>query len=183
MLEGCRNNQRSSQKLLYEWLKDYGVNICYRYTSNYHEIEELISEGFIKVFKNIQLYDENLYGINEATFKGWFKRILINTCIDAFRKKHSATSMPFVDPETVQHEDKSATALDNISYKEIIEAIRELSPVYRTVFNLFAVEGMSHEEIAGHLGISVGTSKSNLFKAKENLKKILQKKMNYSLYA
>ncbi|KAI9449337.1 hypothetical protein F5148DRAFT_1340938 [Russula earlei] len=128
MLEGCRNNQRSSQKLLYEWLKDYGVNICYRYTSNYHEIEELISEGFIKVFKNIQLYDENLYGINEATFKGWFKRILINTCIDAFRKKHSATSMPFVDPETVQHEDKGATALDNLSYKEIIEAIRELSP-------------------------------------------------------
>lgn len=175
ILEGCRRNNRSSQRELYEWLKEYAVNICYRYTSNYHDVEELVSEGFVKVFKNIHLFDGTVYGLNEASFKGWFKKVLVNNCIDWIRKKHLPTTH-YPDLEIVDSADKTETAEEKMSYKEIIEAVRELSPMYRTVFNLFVIEGMTHEEISAQLGIGVGTSKSNLFKARESLKKILQKK-------
>lgn len=183
ILNGCRNNNRDSQRIFYEWLKEYAVNICFRYTSNYHEMEELVSEGFMKVYKNIHLYNENLYGASEAAFKGWFKKVLINTCINWFRKKHPPITESYTELEIVQQKDESQNALDTISYKEIILSIKELSPAYRTVFNLFVIDGMSHEEIAEQLGISIGSSKSNLFKAKENLKKILQKKMDITKYA
>ena len=182
-MDGCRNNERDSQRLFYEWLKEYAVAVCFRYTSNYHEMEELVSEGFIKVYKNIYLYNENLYGVSEAAFKGWFKKVLINTCINWFRKKYPPITESYTELEIVQKSDGSESPLENISYKEILQSIKDLSPAYRTVFNLFVIDGMSHEEIADQLGISIGTSKSNLFKAKENLKKILQKKMDITKYA
>lgn len=175
ILDGCKRNNRSSQRELYEWLKDYAVHVCYRYTNNYHDVEELVSEGFVKVFKNIHLFDGAVYGLNEASFKGWFKKVLVNNCIDWIRKKHLPTTH-YPDLEVVERADKSESVEDKMSYKEIIEAVRELSPMYRIVFNLFVIEGMTHEEISAQLGIGVGTSKSNLFKARESLKKILQKK-------
>jgi RNA polymerase sigma-70 factor (ECF subfamily) len=183
LLNGCRNNNRESQRIFYEWLKEYAVNICYRYTTNFHEMEELVSEGFIKVYKNIHLYNESIYSPSEAAFKGWFKRVLINTCINWFRKKYPPITDIYTEPEIVLQKAESESVLDSMSYKEIIHSIKELSPAYRTVFNLFIIDGMSHEEIAEQLGISIGASKSNLFKAKENLKKILLKKMDIKKYA
>jgi len=182
MIRGCRNNERSSQKELYQLLKDYAMKICYRYQNHAEEAEEIMNEGFIKLFKNIEQFDEARHANTEVALKGWFKRILINTCIDHYRKNASRINNKILTKETENIAAHSENGLDMLSYKEIIEAIRHLSPAYRTVFNLFVIEGMSHDEIATQLNISVGASKSNLSKARENLRKILLKKTDQKIY-
>ncbi len=182
MLLGCRNNERSSQKELYQLLKGYAMKICYRYQSHPEQVEEVVSEGFTKLFKNIHQFDENRHADISIALKGWFKRILINTCIDYYRKNASYINGQTLSEETERIADHSENGLDILSYKEIIEAIRELSPAYRTVFNLFVIEGLTHEEIGERLGISIGASKSNLSKARENLRKILTKKTDHKIY-
>ena len=183
LLDGCRQNNRSSQKVLYLLLHEYAMKICYRYTNRLEEAQELMNEGFVKLFKHIAQFDENRYPDILTSLKGWFKRILINTCIDHYRKNNSSLNGHYISSENENIADNSESGLDKLSYKEIIESIRQLSPTYRTVFNLFVIEGLTHEEIANHLGISIGTSKSNLSKARENLKKILLKKTQYKAYA
>jgi RNA polymerase sigma factor (sigma-70 family) len=182
IIAGCRNNERTSQKELYQLLKDYALKICYRYQNHAEESEEIMNEGFIKLYKNINQFDEARHTDIEVALKGWFKRILINTCIDHYRKNASQINGKVLTDETEKIADSTENGLDVLSYKEILEAIRKLSPAYRTVFNLFVIEGMSHEEIANHLGISVGASKSNLSKARDNLRKILLKKTDYKIY-
>jgi RNA polymerase sigma factor (sigma-70 family) len=183
IIAGCRNNERSSQKELYELLKGYAMKICYRYQNHSEETEEIMNEGFVKLFKNISQFDEARHADVEIALKGWFKRILINTCIDHYRKNVSQVNGHVISEETERIADRSENGLDILSYKEILGAIRLLSPAYRTVFNLFVIEGMSHEEIADKLGISIGSSKSNLSKARENLRKILLKKSDQKIYA
>jgi RNA polymerase sigma-70 factor (ECF subfamily) len=182
VLSGCRNNDRSSQKELYQLLKGYAMKICYRYQQHTEQVEEIVNEGFTKLFKNIHQFDENRHQDISIALKGWFKRILINTCIDYYRKNASYINGQVLSEETEKIADRTENGLDMLSYKEIIEAIRELSPAYRTVFNLFVIEGMTHEEIGNQLGISVGASKSNLSKARENLRKILTKKTEHKIY-
>ncbi len=182
LIAGCRENERSSQKELYQLLKGFAMKICYRYQNHAHEAEEIMNEGFLKLFKNIHQFDEARHTDIELALKGWFKRILINTCIDHYRKNSSYLNGKPVTEETEKIADVTETGADILSYKEIIESIRLLSPAYRTVFNLFVIEGMKHEEIAEQLGISVGASKSNLSKARENLRKILLKKNEVKTY-
>jgi len=141
------------------------------------ECEEIVNEGFVKLFKNVHQFDETRQEDTLLSLKGWFKRILINTCIDHYRKSNSSVNGHVLtnhESETIA--DQGETGIDMLSYKEIIEAIRLLSPAYRAVFNLFVIEGLSHEEISQTLGISVGASKSNLSKARDNLRKLLQNK-------
>jgi RNA polymerase sigma factor (sigma-70 family) len=182
IVAGCRKNDRGSQKELYQLLKDYAIKICYRYQNHSEEAEEIMNEGFIKLFKNIGQFDESRHANMEVALKGWFKRILINTCIDHYRKNATTASNKVLTKETENIASNSENGLDMLSYKEIIESIKSLSPAYRTVFNLFVIEGLSHDEIATELGISVGASKSNLSKARENLRKILLKKTDYKTY-
>ena len=181
LLNGCRSNNRQSQQQMYELLKDYAMRICYRYLTTHEEAEEVMNEGFVKLFKHIHQFEENRHDQVMAALKGWFRRILVNTSIDQLRKTSS-----FLNGHTLKeaHEyiaDVSESGLDKISYKEIIASVRQLSPAYRAVFNLFVIEGLSHEEISKQLGISVGSSKSNLSKARENLRKILIKKTDPEL--
>jgi RNA polymerase sigma factor (sigma-70 family) len=182
LIAGCRNNERSSQKALYQLLKGYAMKICYRYQNHVDEVEEIMNEGFLKLFKNIHQFDEARHADIDIALKGWFKRILINTCIDHYRKNATYLNGKPVSEETENIADKTETGVDILSYKDIIAAIRELSPAYRTVFNLFVIEGLKHEEISDQLGISVGASKSNLSKARENLRKILLKKNEVKNY-
>ncbi|THU42003.1 RNA polymerase sigma factor [Niastella caeni] len=152
------------------------MKICYRYTNAMEECEEIVNEGFVKLFKNIHQFDETRQEDTLLSLKGWFKRILINTCIDHYRKSNSSVNGHVLTHESETIADQGENGLDMLSYKEIIEAIRLLSPAYRAVFNLFVIEGLSHEEISQTLGISVGASKSNLSKARDNLRKLLQNK-------
>jgi len=152
------------------------MKICYRYTNAMEECEEIVNEGFVKLFKNIHQFDETRQEDTLLSLKGWFKRILINTCIDHYRKTNSSVNGHVLTHESETIADQGETGIDMLSYKEIIESIRMLSPAYRAVFNLFVIEGLSHEEISQTLGISVGASKSNLSKARDNLRKLLQNK-------
>lgn len=183
LLSGCRSNERASQKELYYLLRGFALKICYRYTNKNEESEEIMNEAFVKLFKNIQQFDENRHPDSLLALKGWFKRILVNTCIDHYRKNQSMVNgHMLITSENEQISDKSENGIDVLSYKEIIMAVRSLSPAYRTVFNLFVIEGLSHEEISKKLNISVGASKSNLSKARENLRKLLLNKSLFNVY-
>lgn len=183
LLTGCRNNDRSSQKELYYILRGFAMKICYRYTSQAEESEEIMNEAFVKLYKKLDQFDEFRQEDSLLSLKGWFKRILINTCIDHYRKNRSSVNGHILNEESDKLPDRSENGLDVLSYKEIIHAIKLLSPAYRTVFNLFVIEGLSHEEISKKLGISVGASKSNLSKARDNLRKLLLSKSHFNLYA
>ncbi len=149
--------------------------ICDRYTSKQDDSLEILNDGFLKIFREIHHY-KPAYADVVSSFKGWLRKIMVYTAIDHFRKNHKHQMVTQLDDVVYQMASVNEDALDKLSYEEIIRAVQELSPGYRTVFNLFVIEGLSHDEIATQLGISTGTSKSNLFKARLQLQKILFKK-------
>lgn len=172
-IEGCVKNNRDSQKTIYSSFYGYAMSICERYSGNNDDAVEILNDGFLKVFKEVHKY-QPAYSDTIASFKGWLRKIMVYTAIDHYRKikKHLNGH---VDPVTLQVASSQESALDKLSYQEILVAVQQLSPAYRTVFNLFVMEGMSHDEISKKLGIAEGTSKSNLAKARMHLQKILLK--------
>jgi len=154
------------QEELYNRFAPKMYAVCLRYANNSDDAQDLLQEGFIKVYKNIHRFRA------EGSFEGWIRRVFINSSIEHLRKK-SAKLMTVREKEEGTIEDTDITALDTMAEKDIIKLIQELSPGYRTVFNLYVIEGFAHKEIAEQLGISEGTSKSQLARAKS----ILQKKV------
>lgn len=183
LIKGCCQNNRNSQRELYQWLYGYAMKISFRYINDLSDAEDLVSESFVKLFKNLDQFNFSLQSDLEALLKAWFKRIIVNTCIDHLRKTHLKLISYDVAPEKETASETQESGLDKIAYQEIIESVRLLSPVYRTVFNLFVIEGFSHEEIANQLKISIGASKSNLSKARQNLRKLIKEKKEYKQYA
>ena len=173
-VEGCALNNRESQKILYGSFYGYAMAICDRYTNKQEDAVEILNDGFLKVFREIHHY-QPAYADVVSSFKGWLRKIMVYTAIDHFRKYHKHRMVTQLDNVVYQVPAVNENAIDKLSYEEIIRAIQELSPGYRTVFNLFVIEGLSHEEISGQLGISTGTSKSNLSKARKQLQNILFK--------
>lgn len=175
IIEGCLRNQRRSQEELFKLFYGKMLSVCMRYISDRDTAQEVLQEGFIKVFEKLGAFD------HKGSFEGWIRRIIANTAIDAIRKSKKdpyltdndndfklGTSDPVVEREEVEFGELKAEIA--------LEAIQLLSPAYRTVFNLYVLEDYSHKEIGEMLGISEGTSKSNLAKAKMNLQKILNEK-------
>jgi len=173
-IRGCTLNDRESQKKIYNSFYSYGMAICDRYTKRKEDSIEIFNDSFLKIFKEIHRY-KPAYDDEVNSFKGWVRKIMIYTAIDHCRKYNKHYFTAELDTSLAYFAVEEENAFDMISYDEIIRAIRELSPAYRTVLNLFIVDGFSHEEIANQLGISVGTSKSNLSKARQQLQKILKK--------
>ena len=171
----CALNDRDSQKKIYTTFYGYSMAICKRYTNNQDDAIEILNDGFLKIFKEIHRYVP-VYSDALGSFKGWLRKVMVRTAIDHFRrnKKHRFTTDP--DNGIIQLSDTSEDALDRISYREILESIQELTPAYRTVLNLFIIEGRKHHEISSELGISIGASKSNLAKARLQLQKILMER-------
>lgn len=167
LLIGCRKQHRSSQKLLYQEFYAYGMSICLRYADNRDEAAEILNDGFMKVFQNMGKFDL------KRPFKPWLRRIIVNTAINHYHQKNRALKAEQLDAAGQSANEEKV--LSGITYDEIVQMLRKLPPAYRTVFNLHVIEGYKHEEIAHMLGVSVGTSKSNLFKAKEQLRRILNK--------
>jgi RNA polymerase sigma factor (sigma-70 family) len=172
-LRGCTLNRRESQKKIYNSFYSYGMAICDRYTKRKEDAIEIFNDSFLKIFKEIHRYTPS-YSDEMNSFKGWIRKILICTAIDHGRKNNKHYFTNNIETSVVYIPQQEANALDRISYDEIIRAIQQLSPAYRTVLNMFIIDGFSHEEIAGQLQISIGTSKSNLFKARQQLQKILK---------
>ena len=177
LIRGCLKRDRQCQKLLYKQFYSYAMSICMRYTRNYDDAVEVINDSFLKVFMRIEQYDQ------QREFKGWFRRILINCSIDKIKKEmktRNQVPVDEIDPPSI-----SISPEGTQDHKEILMLIQKLSPAYRSVFNLYVIDGYTHEEIAKTLGISIGTSKSNLAKARMRLKKFLVQidKDEYSRYA
>jgi RNA polymerase sigma factor (sigma-70 family) len=168
----CALNKRESQKVIYNSFYGYAMAICDRYTNNQEDAVEILNDGFLKIFREIHHY-QPAYADVVSSFKGWLRKIMVYTAIDHFRKNQKHKVVTELDSVVYQVESVSENAIDKLSHEEIIRAIQELSPGYRTVLNLFIIDGLSHEEISNKLGISTGTSKSNLSKARRQLQKIL----------
>ncbi len=144
---------------------NYAMSICLRYSKDREEAVEIVNDGFVKLFSNLDRYRDN------TSFKAWLRRILINSSIDYYRRneKHYHN----VDISYAKHEYITEDAVSKISEQEIVDLIQELPPSYRLVFNLFVIEGFNHREISNKLNISIGTSKSNLAIARSKLKRRL----------
>ncbi len=170
LIQGCINGDRQMQEVLYQKYSSKMYGVCLRYSGNVEDSNDLLQEGFIKVFKNLGKFR------GEGSFEGWIRRIFVNTAIEHFRKKIKLYNVSEVQENTI--EDTDLNILDTLAEKDIIALVNELSPGYKTVFNMHVIEGYSHKEIADALGITEGTSKSQLARAKGVLKKSLEKKLN-----
>jgi RNA polymerase sigma-70 factor (ECF subfamily) len=171
-IQGCVSNDRLSQKKIYTSFYNYAMSICSIYTNNYEDSVEILNDGFLKVFKEIYRY-EPAYPDHVLSFKGWLRKIMLYTSIDHFRKNHKHRFTKELDNEELRLSAADEDALDRISYNEIVKSMQKLTPGYRIIFNLFIIENFSHEEISKRLGISIGTSKSNLARGRKQLQKIL----------
>jgi len=180
LIKACASNDRQGQKKLYYSFYSYAMSICQRYTNNYDDSVEILNDGFLKIFKEIHQF-KPAYTDVLASFMGWLRKIMIYTSIDHFRKnsKHKFTAE--LDDGLLQASATREDAVDKISYDEIISLIQELTPSYRTVLNLFIIEGFTHEEISTQLGISLGTSKSNLARGRLQLQKKLLERNQVTL--
>lgn len=176
LIAGCVRQDRNCQKALYEQFYGKMLGVCIRYARDREEARDMLHEGFIKVFGSIRSF------AGKGSFEGWIRRIMVNTSVDHLRRnKHEYLIVSTVrageQPEQVDEVDED-DMLDVIGKEEIMAAVQQLSPAYRTVFNLYVIEEYAHKEIAEMLNISEGTSKSNLAKARFQLKKNLTKLMH-----
>jgi len=170
-IEGCVLNDRLSQKRIYTSFYNYAMSICSIYISNYEDSVEILNDGFLKVFKEIYRY-QPAYADHVLSFKGWLRKIMLYTAIDYFRKNQKYRFTKELDNEAAGLS-TGQDPLDRISHNELLRSLQKLTPGYRIIFNLFIIENFSHEEISKQLGISIGTSKSNLARGKKQLQKIL----------
>ena len=171
LINGCLECNPRAQKQLYKKFYGLAMGICLRYSNNRYEATEIINQGFMKVFTSLHRYN------NELPFMAWLGKIMVNTSIDHYRKQLRVSV--FEDLDDADEAKVEPEADSKLNYEDLLVMVQQLSVSYRLVFNLYAIEGYSHEEISKALNISIGTSKSNLFKARLKLKSMLAK--NYSL--
>ena len=178
LVNGCVRNNRKSQEAIYKMFYGKMMAVCKRYTRNEDQAKDILQDGFIKVFKNIEKFGFN------GSFEGWVRRIIVNTAIDFTRKAkndyllmNEDQSIEDFENDLLDESDDDEEYDNPLKVADVIKGMERLSNAYRTVFNLYVFENYSHQEIADALGISVGTSKSNLAKARGNLKKILIKEL------
>ena len=166
LIKACIRKERWAQKKLYETHYSKMMGVCLRYAKNQDDARDILHEGFIKVFKNISKYHPG------TSISAWIRRIMINTSIDFYRKSVRRRTEDI--EQAFNLSTSEADAISQVSEKEILLAVQQLSPAYRTVFNLYVIEGYSHKEIADILEITESTSRSNLVKARIKLKAILK---------
>jgi RNA polymerase sigma-70 factor (ECF subfamily) len=178
IIDGCIAGERKSQQRVYELFYGKMMAVCLRYTKNHDQAKDILQDGFIKVFRSMDAFNR------AGSFEGWIRRIMVNTAIDYFRRAKNSYLLlgeersieDFGDHDAEDTlEDTQEDELPDLKPADVINAMQKLTPAYRTVFNLYVFEEMTHKEIAEVLGINIGTSKSNLAKAKQNLKKLLKK--------
>ena len=164
LVAGCKKEKPKYQRALYQRYYRLMFGVCMRYADNSDDAQDILQEGFIRVFRKIDTFK------GKGSFEGWVRRIMIHTSIEHYRRN---SRYFMVDIEAARGVEFDADALSSMSRQEILQLINQLPVGYRTVFNLYAIEGYAHQEIAEMLNISVGTSKSQLSRAK----KILQEKI------
>ncbi|WP_341226662.1 RNA polymerase sigma factor [uncultured Arcticibacterium sp.] len=167
ILDGCLKKRSSAQKQLYEQFYGFAKSIAMRYASSSDEVQEMMNDGFLKIFAKLELYDRN------QSFEAWFKTVMVRTCIDYYRKNHSRVGM--VDIDDLHYLSYEDHLLEKLSAEEILDLMKYLPPSYRAVFSLFIVDGYNHAEIGKMLGINEGTSRSNLSKARVKMQELVKR--------
>jgi RNA polymerase sigma-70 factor, ECF subfamily len=185
LIDGCLKGDGRSQQAVYKMFYGKMKSVCMRYTRDHDQAMDVLQEGFVKVFSNLDKYT----GV--GSFEGWIRRIMVNLSIDRFRRlkndhvllgEHdNLEDWDMASNDQDENDQDGDDAIYDITPEQIVDAMQQLSPAYRTVFNLYVFENYSHQDIAEALGISVGTSKSNYAKARKNMKKLLSKSLNLNL--
>jgi RNA polymerase sigma-70 factor (ECF subfamily) len=157
---------RKSQEKLYRQFYGFAMGVCMRYTQSRDEALEIVNDGFLKIFTKGDQYD------SKFPFKAWFRRIIVNTALDFYRSQQKHYFHENIE-EAYEVSSNDSSPLSQLNHEEIIGLVQRLPSGYKMVFNLFVIDGFSHEEISNQLGISVGTSKSNLSRAREALRKMI----------
>lgn len=173
IIKGCLAGKRDYQEALYNLFSDKMFGLCLRYTKDYNDAQDVLQEGFIKVFTNIQSFHYR------GSFEGWIRKIMVNVALERFRKNNYLYTVEDVGSYTDEIDYDEIDS--SITEKELMKLIQELSPKYKMVFNLYAIEGYSHAEISAMLNISEGTSKSNLSRARQILQEKLKKYYNNTI--
>lgn len=182
VLVAGRQLDRHGQGLLYKHYYGFATSICRRYLSNPDVALEAVNDGFLKVFHELPTFDTTRYPDLSGSLTGWLHRIMVRTAIDRFRAEHRHALLTSLEEASADQPDGSQSPLDTLSFEELLLLIGQLSPACQAVFNLFVIDGYSHEEIAEQLQMSVGASKTNLFKARAALKQLL-KRTHHHAYA
>jgi len=168
LLQKSVRGDRKSQEKLYRQFYGFAMSVCVRYTQSRDEALEIVNDSFLKVFTKGDQYD------SKYPFKAWFRRIIVNTALDFYRSQQKHYFHENIE-EAYEVSSNDSSPLSQLNHEEIIMLIQRIPSGYKMVFNLFVIDGFSHEEISNQLGISVGTSKSNLSRAREALRKMILK--------
>jgi len=166
LVNGCINNSRKAQEILYKQFYGPMISICLRYTRNEEDSIEVLHNGFLKVYKNIHTYNAA-----KASLYTWIRTIIVHTAIDFIRQRGKFQT---IELEKAEEPAIDAEAVHRMSSQELLQMVQQLSPATRTVFNLYVIEGYNHREIGTLVGISEGTSKWHLSEARRQLKQLLQ---------
>ncbi len=172
IIKGCLSANRQSQHKFYRHFYGFCFSVCMHYCQSSEDAMEVVNDGFLKIFKDLHSFNA-MYENFEGSLKGWIRKIMIYTAIDHYRKNRKNYFFNSLNEDVFEFTVVKESAIDKLSYDEIIKLVQRLSPAYRIVFSLYAIHGFRHEEIAKELRIAVGTSKSNLTKARMNIQKII----------
>jgi RNA polymerase sigma-70 factor (ECF subfamily) len=167
IIEGCLKGDRKSQETLYKMFSNRMFGLCLQYANNHDDACDILQEGFIKVFRKMDQFS------GKGSFEGWVRRIMINTALERYRSQLHL--YPLTESMTTKHEAVYEEVLGRMSAADLLKFVQELPPRYRMVFNMYAIEGYSHKEIAEMMEITVGTSKSNLSRARDILQRKVRK--------
>ncbi len=175
IIRGCKEFNHRYQKAFYEKYFGFALKIVFRYIYRYERAIDVTNDGFVKVFRGFEVFESRDDTELQKVLMGWMRRIMINTAIDELRKNNMIPEIGALPDYIWEEPDRNGAADQAILYKELIAEIKKLPPSYRVVFNMYVIDGFSHQEIADKLGISVGTSKSSLSKARMHLQKYINR--------
>jgi RNA polymerase sigma-70 factor (ECF subfamily) len=168
LVKRCKAGEPKAQEQLYKQFASKMLGVCMRYATDKMEAEDMLQNGFIRVFQKMGDYR------GEGSFEGWVRRIMVHSSIEYYRKHHKIMKLVDSDDEEVD-QPVNPVAVTNLGAKDLMLLIQKLSPGYKIVFNLYAIEGYSHKEIAAIVGITEGASKSQLSRARTILKEQIAK--------
>ena len=180
IISGCAYNDHKYQKKLYERYYGYALKTVFRYIFTYDKAVDVVNDGFVKLFRHFARFEAEDTENIERMLMGWIRRIMINTAIDELRKSNQIPEAGYTSDAVWNETNQGDNADQLLLYKDLMEQVRRLPPMYRTVFNMHVIDGLNHNEIAEALGIAVGTSKSNLWKARQLLQTHLKERESNS---
>lgn len=175
VIQGCMEKDHKYQKMVYEHYRGYALNIVFRYIYHYEKALDVVTDGFVKLLNNFHKFEMREDADTEKLLMGWLKKIMINTAIDELRKSEMLPEIGDIPAHVWDVTDASYNADQLMLYNDLIVLIKELPPDYRIVFNLYVIDGYTHNEIATMMNTTIGTSKSSLSRARAMLQKRIRK--------